>query len=161
MSQAVIEQLLNERPKVWFEDWDKTLIACLDAAIEEIRTQQGSNLTEWRYGRYNEITIQHPILGRIPYLGEWLTTVNIGPIEMAGSATTVKQTGKTIGPSMRFTADLSDLEQSRLDLTIGESENMLSPHYKDQWDSYWSGKSTPFAFDKPAVQHTLRLRPPQ
>ena len=161
MSQAVIEQLLNERPKVWFEDWDKTLIACLDAAIEEIRTQQGSNLTEWRYGRYNEITIQHPILGRIPYIGEWLTTINIGPIEMAGSATTVKQTGKTIGPSMRFTADLSDLEQSRLDLTIGESENMLSPHYKDQWDSYWSGKSTPFAFDKPAVQHTLRLRPPQ
>jgi penicillin amidase len=161
MSQAVLQRLLTERPGGWFEDWDKTLIACLDEAVEDIRKQQGSEIGAWRYGAYNEVTIPHPILGRIPYVGEWLTLANVGPAEMSGSATTVKQTGRNIGPSMRFTSDLGDLNESRLDLTIGESGNLLSPNYKDQWETYWSGGSTPFAFDKADVRHTLKLRPPQ
>ncbi len=161
MSQAVVQKLLTERPPGWFEDWDKTLIACLDEAIEEIRHQQGSEIANWRYGRYNELGIPHPIFGRIPLIGEWLEFANVGPVEMAGSSTTVKQTSKTLGPSMRFTADANDFNQSRLDLTIGESGNVFSPHYKDQWDSYWNGKSTPFAFDKLEAKHALRMRPQQ
>lgn len=158
MGQAVIERLLRERPKGWFEDWDKTLIQALDDAIEEIRTRQGSNPAAWDYGKYNEVTIPNPVLGRIPVIGELLGLVNVGPIEMSGSSTTVKQTGKNIGPSMRFTANLADWEQSRLDLTIGESGHVFSRNYKDQWESYWSGRSTPFGFSVPA-KSTLRVRP--
>ena len=161
MSQAVIQKLLTERPQGWFDDWDKTLIGCLDDAIEEIRRQQGSEIANWRYGRYNELAIPHPILGRIPFIGEWLEFANVGTVEMAGSSTTVKQTSKTLGPSMRFTADANDFNQSRLDLTVGESGNVFSPHYKDQWDTYWNGKSTPFAFDKLEAIHVLRMRPQQ
>jgi penicillin G amidase len=161
MSQAVLQKFLTERPNGWFEDWDKTLIACLAESIEEIRREQGSEISAWRYGRYNELSIPHPILGRIPLVGEWLGFANVGPVEMAGASTTVKQTGKTIGPSMRFTADLNDFNSSRLDLTIGESGNLFSPHYKDQWETYWSGGSSPFSFDKTEARHILRLRPPQ
>jgi penicillin amidase len=159
MSQAVLERLLRERPKGWFEDWDKQLIQALDSALEEIRTRQGSLPSGWDYGRYNEITITSPVLGRLPLAGEYMSFANIGPIEMSGSSSTVKQTGRNIGPSMRFTADLSDWDRSRLDLTIGESGHLLSPNYKDQWMQYWSGISTPFAFDKPEATHTLRVRP--
>lgn len=159
MSQAVIERLLRERPQGWFEDWDKQLIQSLDNGIEEIRAKQGSNPAAWSYGRYNDLTIPNPVLGRIPVIGEWLSVVNVGPVEMSGSSTTVKQTGKNIGPSMRFTGNTGDWEQSRLDLTIGQSGQAFSKNYKDQWESYWAGRSTPFAFVNADGKSTLRVKP--
>jgi penicillin G amidase len=159
MSQAVIERLLRERPAGWFEDWDKILIQALDDAVEDIRGRQGSSPSGWQYGRYNEVTIPHPVLGRLPLVGEWLTRVNVGPVEMSGSSTTVKQTGRNIGPSMRFTADTGDWERSRLDLTIGESGHVFSGNYRDQWESFWAGRSTPFAFEKAAARSTLKVVP--
>lgn len=156
---VVIENLLRSRPKGWFDDWDRMLLQQLTLAIDEGRTLQGSMPDGWDYGEYNAVSIPNPVVSRVPGIGEWLGYFNVGPVAMAGSSTTVKQTTKNIGPSMRFTADLADWEQSRLNLTIGESGHLLSPNYKDQWESYWSGGSTNFAFEKPEQRHLLRVTP--
>jgi penicillin amidase len=161
MSQAVIERLLRERPAGWFKSYDDMLLTALNGAIEEGRKIQGSDLKRWDYGRYNELKLIQPVLGHvgdsIPLVGDWLNSMigsyaNIGPVEMSGSSTTVKQTTRRLGPSMRFAADLSNWDQSLMGIMVGESGQVGSSNYKDQWQSYYAGKGIPFAFGNvPAV----------
>lgn len=141
----VIERLLHERPKGWFADYDQWLLRALLEAFESGKKMQGSSAPRWKYGQTLEITIRHPVLGAIPYIGDFF---NVGPVTLSGAATTVKQTSLRNGPSMRFVADLSDWDRSLMNLTLGQSGQPFSPHYKDQWDSYYAGKSFPLRFQK-------------
>ena len=78
---------------------------------------------------------------------------------MSGSTTTVKQTSRTLAPSMRMTADLSDWDHSLLNLPIGESGQILSRHYNDQWPDYYNARSYPMQFTKVEASSTLQFRP--
>ena len=60
---------------------------------------------------------------------------------MSGSPSSVKQTTARLAPSMRMTADLGDWEHSFLNITTGQSGQILSPHYRDQWNDYYWGRS--------------------
>ena len=166
MSHSVIERLLRERPAGWFKSYDDMLIKALDASIEEGRKMQGSDVKAWNYGPYNSLKLVHPVLGHvgdsIPVMGDWINSMigsysNIGPFEMSGSSTTVKQTTRRLGPSMRFVADLSNWDQSLMGITTGESGQIGSSNYKDQWDSYYQGKGSPFGFERVQVTHVLRF----
>ena len=92
----------------------------------------------------------------VPLLGGYF---NIGPVEMSGSSTTIKQTTERLGPSMRFVADLSDWDRSLNNITIGESGQILSRHYKDQWNAYYAGRSFPMQFNKVDAKQTLVVNP--
>ena len=145
MSGVAIEKLLRARPSNWFVDYDQMLLRVLVDAVEEGRRIQGKNANKWKYGEYLDLTLKNPIIGQIPWIGAYF---NVGPVPMSGSPTTVKQTTKRMGPSMRFVADLSDWERSLQNITVGESGQILSWHYKDQWDAYYSGHSFPMRFGK-------------
>ena len=142
-ASAVIERLLQERPENWFRDYDQLLLRCLLDGVEEGRRMQGKNVNKWRYGLYNEVTIRQPVLDQIPWIGKYF---DIGPERMSGSSTTVKQTSRRVGPSMRMVVDLSNLDKSLQNITIGESGQPFSWHYHDQWDEYYVGKSFPMQF---------------
>ena len=49
---------------------------------------------------------------------------------------------------MRMIVDLSNLDGSMQNITIGESGQRLSSHYKDQWSAYYGGTSFPMQFNK-------------
>jgi penicillin amidase len=153
-STAVLQQIVESGAAGWFKDLDQTLVRCLSDAVAEGSRSQGANVSRWRYGHYNELTIKHPIGNEIPVVGRFF---NIGPVEMSGSSTTVKQTTRRLGPSMRFVADLSSWDQSLHNLTIGESGQILSSHYKDQWDAYYAGTSFPMQFDHVDAKATLTV----
>jgi penicillin amidase len=146
MAGPVVERLLRERPTEWFRDYDQLLLRCFLDAMEEGRRLQGRDPARWQYGNYLETTMRHPILGRadwiryVPTLGKFFR-VNVGPVLMSGSPTTVKQTTQRLGPSMRFVADLSNWDRSLMNLTLGQSGQVFSPHYSDQWDEYYVGRS--------------------
>jgi penicillin G amidase len=78
---------------------------------------------------------------------------------MSGSSTTIKQTSTALGPSMRFVADLGNWDGSLNNIDIGQSGQILSRHYKDQWDAYYVGRSFPMQFDKVDAQDTLTVVP--
>jgi len=109
-------------------------------------------VNRWDYGKYNELTIKHPVGDKLPLLGAYF---NLGPAEMSGSSTSIKQTTQRLGPSMRFVADLADWDHSLNNIISGESGQILSRHYKDQWDAYYSGRSFPMQFGKVEVKDTL------
>jgi acyl-homoserine lactone acylase PvdQ len=56
-------------------------------------------------------------------------------------------------------ADLGDWESSLLNIPLGQSGQVLSSHYKDQWADYYNGRSYPMQFGKVDAASTLQFRP--
>jgi penicillin amidase len=156
MAPLAIERLLRERPKDWFADYDQLLLRVFLDAMEEGRRTQGGNLSKWDYGRYNRLLVEHPVLNRLPLVGKYF---NIGPVEQSGSTTTVKQTTRRMGPSMRMAVDFGDLDRSLLTLPAGESGQPLSGHYTDQSDAWQQGRGCPMQFGKVEAKGTLVVQP--
>ncbi len=156
ITPAVIEKLLRERPADWFADYDGLLLKCLSEAIEEGEKSEGSKITRWDYGQFNRLRIANPVAGQLPLIGKYF---DIGPIPMSGSPTTIKQSTGHLGPSMRMIVDFSDLDRSLQNITIGESGQPLSKHYKDQWASYYGGTSFPMEFHKIDAREVLKIIP--
>ncbi|MBC8164538.1 MAG: penicillin acylase family protein [Bryobacteraceae bacterium] len=140
VAAAVVDRLVHAKPKEWFGDWDGEILRNLSLALEEGRRLQGRDVAKWNHGAFMSIELRNPVVSKVPYIGGWS---GIGPVEMSGTSTAVKQTSKRLGPSMRFVADLSDWNKSLNNVTLGESGQVLSKHYSDQWKSYWSGESFP------------------
>jgi penicillin amidase len=128
----------------------------LNEALEEGRRMQGRSIGKWDYGRWNEIPMAHPLFGRVRALSPLFS---IGAVPMSGHSTTVKQTTRRLGPSMRFVADLSNWDNSLLNLTTGESGHRFSGHYRDQWESYLNGSGFPLPFNKIEAAAVLTLTP--
>ncbi len=156
MAPAAIQRIVDSGGQGFFRDRDDALLAALAAGIEEGKRTQGSNLAKWDYGRYNLLSIKHPVGSELPVLG---TYFNIGPVEMSGSGTTIKQTSALLGPSMRFVADLGNWDGSFNNIDIGQSGQILSRHCKDEWDAYYVGRSFPMQFEKVDVKDTLVVHP--
>ncbi len=156
IAPAVIEKLLTGRPGGWFRDYDDMLLRAFLDALEEGRRMQGRDPKHWRYGTFLKLTIRNPVIHNVPWVGKYF---DIGPNPMSGSATTVKQTSLTVAPSMRMNADLGDWDRSLLNLQIGQSGQILSSHYRDQWNDYYAGRSYPMQYRKVDAKSTLQFLP--
>ena len=56
-------------------------------------------------------------------------------------------------------ADLGDWDRSLMNIPIGQSGQILARHYRDQWQSYYGGRSFPMQFEKVEAKSTLEFRP--
>jgi len=156
MSYAVVEKLLRERPAGWFADYDEMLLTALVDSVEEGERIEGRDHGRWQYGAYSKMSVPNPVIHRIPWIGKYF---DIGPVPIDGSPVTVKQVTARLAPSMRMVADLSRWDGSLLNETIGQSGQVLSSHYRDQWDAYYAGRSFPMQFEKIDAASTLEFRP--
>jgi penicillin amidase len=154
----VIETLLETRPRGWVprDDWDGWLVRSLVDALNEGRRRQGSPVSKWSWGRLLQCNFQHPVGKQLPLVDRYF---DIGPVEMSGAGTTVKQTTATLGPSERMVVDFGHLDRSVQNLTTGESGAVASAHYKDQWPAYYVGTSFPMQFHSVDAKETLHIRP--
>jgi penicillin G amidase len=156
MAPSVVEKLLMEHPQGWFPDYNAWVLKCFDDALAEGAKIQGSKVSRWDYGQYIALKMTHPVGGELPLVGSYF---NIGPVPMSGSTTTIKQTTRRLGPSMRMIVDLGDLDDSLQNITVGESGQRLSSHYKDQWGAYYGATSFPMQFGKVDAKRTLIVNP--
>ncbi len=154
----VMEGLLRARPAGWVakDDWNGWLIENLSSVLAIGRKQQGSPVSNWRWGRLHQWSFLHPVGKELPLADRFF---NIQTTGMSGSGTTVKQTTATVGPSERLVVDLGDLDKSVQNLVTGESGNVASAHYKDQWPAYYVGTSFPMQFEHVDVKEALRVKP--
>ncbi|HUJ40255.1 MAG TPA: penicillin acylase family protein [Candidatus Acidoferrales bacterium] len=163
-SGIFLEWVLRTRPPRWlppsFHDYDDLLIRSADLAARHIAESAGPDVSaRWQWGRFNQLRLFHP-LGRSGLLRDVLS---VGPVPISGSIYSVKQITPTFGPSMRFVADLSNFDDSLMNLTLGQSGQFLSPNYKDQFDAWYRGYGIPSYFsdsaERPHVVHHLELTP--
>jgi len=156
IAPAVVEGLLRRRPAGWFMDWNDMLLRALADAVDEGIRIQGRDLKRWQYGRFLSIAINNPVVHQVPWIGRYF---DIGPVAMSGSSTTIKQTTRELAPSMRMTADTSDWDHSRLNELTGQSGQIFSSHYRDQWPDYYWGRSYPMEFRDVQAKSTLVFQP--
>ena len=160
------EWLIMHTPSRWlaknYATWDDLLTTAVAQGLRVANAP--ADLSQWRYGQFRPIDIEHPILGQSTLLQRLIgvqTGTGIQP--QSGDDVTVKQVGRTFGPSERFTADLADPDHSTLNLVLGESANPMSPWFMDQWPAWYHGTTFPLPFTNPAVDaattHTLTLSP--
>jgi len=128
---------------------DEVLIAAMESAITD--SGDGRHLNSWNWEKFHPVEIQHPILGRIPLLKHW---IGPGIREQSGSGFAVKAVTRDHGPSERMTVDLSNFDQSTLNLVTGQAGNFLSPFYMDQWNPWYQGYSFTLPFSHAAIERT-------
>ncbi len=153
MSSIWMENILAEQPKRWlpanYSTFDQLLVAAVEATVAE--PESPTDLAQWSWGNTSPLEIRHLVLSKLPLIGRW---TGPGLHEQSGGSFTVKQVGRTFGPSERFTADFSNLDASTLNTVTGQGGNFLSPHYMDQWDAWFWGHTFTLPFSKEAVQRT-------
>jgi penicillin amidase len=165
IATAVVEKLLRERPEGWLRDYDSMLLRALVDAVDEGTRMQGRDPARWQYGAFSRMFVAHPVMHQVTTnkFVRWIPGItnyfDIGPFPMSGSPTTVKQITPKLAPSMRMNTDLGDWERSLFNLQIGESGQILSSHYRDQWSAWYNGRSFPMQFQKVDAKSTLVFKP--
>jgi penicillin amidase len=172
-SSVAMEKLLRAKPQRWlpanYSNFDDLLAAAVEAAITDKQNiaAHRSDISQWQWGKFSRVDIQHPIFGNIPLLGQLpylQQLVGPGNHPQAGNGSlTVKAAGKAFGASERMTTDFSNLDASTLNIVVGQSGQILSTHYLDHWPAWYEGKTfaLPFSDDavNKAVVHKLTLTP--
>ncbi|MGA2206935.1 MAG: penicillin acylase family protein [Terracidiphilus sp.] len=141
-----------------YKDWNALLTAAVRKAMHDGHAP--ADVAAWTYGSWHVVDIEHPLAAFLPIIGRIAGT---GPQPQSGDGATVKQVGRDLGPSHRFTMDWSNIDGSTENIVLGESGNPLSPYFRDQWKDWYNGTTFALPFTPSAVaaqtKHTLRLLP--
>ncbi|MBV9790972.1 MAG: penicillin acylase family protein, partial [Chloroflexi bacterium] len=139
----------------------------LSAAVQKLEQQLGNDPSSWRWDRLHTAEFTHLPLGDVPVVGSLLNreignggnwgTVNIGNFD---PNTGFKQHQ---GPTYRQVIDLSSTGNGQFIQAIGQSGNVLSPHYDDFLGDWQAVRYRPMRFDRETVERDqvslLRLEP--
>ena len=158
-----LDRVLRDRPAMWlpkeFHNYDELLIASADTAVAELSTQMGNDTAKWKWGDRNALFIPHPI-GQSGVLAR---IFSIGPMPQNGAHDVIKAAGRSFGPAMRMVADLSNWDNSYMEIVTGESGELGSDHYRDQFAAWFAVQPLPAPYSDAAVTkaaaHTLRFVP--
>jgi penicillin G amidase len=162
MAPVWLENAIAHQMPQWlpsgYANYDELLTAAVEAAVTDSKTPR--TLSTWTWGRVHQIDLKHPFWSNFPILKRG---AGPGPQPLSGDSLTVKAAGLKYGPSERYTADLSNLDNSTLNIVNGESGNLFADHYNDQWDAYYHGRTFQLPFSPEAVEqstkHRLRMEP--
>jgi penicillin amidase len=163
-STVFLQRVLTDRPATWlppaYKNYDELLAAAADRAVILLAEQTKSERVEdWQWKELDSLDMLHP-LGRDGFL-KHLLSVTGKP--QSGTSYSVRAATKRHGPSMRFIANLANWDESILLLPAGESGQVGSSHYTDQFSYWYEGQPivAPYsdAAEARARKHTLTLKP--
>lgn len=163
-SMTFLQWVLSNRPSRWlpskFKSYDDLLLTAADAAVSGLTTRTNERqIAGWRWKRFNSLEMLHP-LGRSGLL-KWLFSISGKP--QSGTIYSVRAASNTHGPAMRFVADPGDWDDSIMLIPAGQSGQLGSSHYTDQFSYWYEGNAilSPFsdAAEANARKHTLTLQP--
>ena len=121
-SNFAIEEIVMNAIPDWlpprYKDWDAFLSDAVRRAMVEAKAP--ANVSKWNYGSWHVVDIEHPLSTSSRMAGT-------GLLPLSGDTTTVKQVGRSFGPSQRFTMDWSNIDGSTEDIVLGESGNPYRP----------------------------------
>ena len=158
------ENLITGRPDRWLPpkvgSYEELYVAVLEDIVADRELPR--DLERFTYGMRFPVEISHPIFGSIPFLGRY---AGPGAVPQRGDGSTVNQAGAQYGPSQRLTVDFGNLDRSTSNIVTGQSGQIFSPQYMDQFPVWLHGTTLPLPFSEPAVAaskaHELVLEPDQ
>lgn len=163
-STAFLQRVLTERPPSWlppaYKTYDELLVAAADESVRHLQQDTGSSkIEDWTWKRFNSLEMLHP-LGR----QGWLKTLfSITGKPQNGTIFSPRAASRSHGPAMRFVANLGDWDSSLMLIPGGQSGQLGSSHYSDQFRYWYDGVPivAPFSDSAQAAtrKHTLTLKP--
>ncbi len=152
---TLIDRLITERPKSWlpaeFESYESLLINCYREATSKLTERLGTDRDQWTWGRLAQIRFPHP-LEKLGPVGAKFATPTF-PQHTDGSMPSVNAGSRV---SMRFIADLSDWDETRLCLPLGEYGDPSSTHRADQLNEWRNVAPKRLPFSDAAIANTTR-----
>jgi penicillin amidase len=163
----VLPTMLANPTARWFgEDGtdarDAVLRSSLDAALDELSATLGEDMAGWSWGAIHRVRLVGQ-LALIPDLAELFAG---GVTPWGGDEQTVCQGmyepgssyDVTVIPSWRQVLDLGDLDRSMGTIPVGQSGNPESPHYRDLFPLWSTGRYHPLPFTRAAVEEATESR---
>lgn len=123
--------------------------AAIDSGIAAVRTTQGNDPAQWRWGRVNTSQLPHPLA----------RAFDIAPVERHGGQGFVA----AVGATYRQVIDLGNLDASMATNVPGQSGQPGSPFYANLVEGYGRAEYFPLSYSRAAVEraaaHRLMLTP--
>jgi penicillin amidase len=146
------------------------LAASLEAALADLRSRYGEDMSMWRWGAAHFARHEHRPLGRVRWLAPWFEitaptpgdayTVNVGRSRMADEE---RPFANVHAASLRAIYDLGTPDNSLYIHSGGQSGNILSAHYKTFTQAWARGEYIPMVTDRAKIEAVgvkrLRLEP--
>lgn len=129
------------------------------AAVDELESTLGEDAADWRWGDLHTVTFRNETFGASG-IAPIEAIFNRGPFACAGGDGIVNATGWTASegyevdsiPSMRMIVDLSDLDNSLMMHSTGQSGHAYHPHYIDMADPWRTIQYHPMLWDRAQVE---------
>jgi penicillin amidase len=163
-SATFLQYLLEDRPAAWlppaYKSYDELLAAAADQAVQHLERDTGSaRIKDWQWKEFDSLDMFHPI-GR----QGWLKTLfSITGKPQGGTASSPRAATRHHGPAMRFVASVGDWDNSLMLVPAGQSGQLGSSHYSDQFRYWYNGTPVVAPFSDGAEaktrKHTLTLKP--
>jgi len=127
-------------------------------AVAFLTDEYGSDPQNWQWGRVHPIEFAH-IFGEVAPLRPFF---NYGPFPFTGCDQSINRGGYSqrepydvnITASIRYIVDFSDLENSLIVLSTGQSGFLGSPHRTDMADMFMEGTYIPWYMDREHFEDT-------
>ncbi|QSQ33400.1 penicillin acylase family protein [Xanthomonas translucens pv. translucens] len=134
---------------------DELLLQTLGEAYKALAELQGSDNSQWQWGKLHVNAISHPLSAAA---GADRALLDIGPFAKGGSPYTPNQSSydpnnfrQTIGPSARLIIDLGNWDNSRAVNYPGQSGDPTNQHYRDLAPLWLQGKYFPLLYTRAAI----------
>jgi penicillin G amidase len=163
-STAFLQRVLTERPPSWlppaYKSYDELLVAAADECVRHLEKDSGSSkIEDWPWKRFDSLEMLHP-LGRDGWLKK-LFSITGKP--QSGTVFSPRAATRHHGPAMRFVASPGNWDDSLMLVPGGQSGQLGSSHYSDQFRHWYEGTPivAPFSDSAQAAtrKHTLTLKP--
>jgi penicillin amidase len=152
-SYIVFDELIQEQPQEWlpseFKSYPDLVIACYRQTLEDLEKRFGTDSAKWKWGEFVKVRFLHA-LSQATLFGPQFEIPAFG---QNGSSATINN-GSSV--SMRFVADLADWDNCRLGITLGQSGDPKSSHWKDQLEDWRNVTPGVFPFNRKTVDAASR-----
>jgi penicillin amidase len=150
-----IDYVLREKPSTWlpkaFASWDELFLSVYRGVIAELEKKNGPDRTLWTWARTSEpIRFEHPLAQ-----SDSVFLIDPMPRHTGGSENPTVNRGEWV--SMRLVTSLANWDETRQGLTLGQSGDPSSPHWKDQLPDWADGTAEIFPFTRDAIAETTKI----
>ena len=148
LNQCIVptDRILGNRDSPWFDQRSRAELVAI--ALREARSELallfGEDTSGWLWGRFHTLSLHHS-LSRVPFFSNLLS---IGPLPAGGDGMTLNlgfyrhsnPYRQTVGPSLRFVAEMAEQQSADFVLASGQSGHPWSRHYGDQTALWVEGR---------------------
>lgn len=160
--ERVLDRAVQERSSRWlpkeFSNYKDFIAACDNATRTSLADPKrfGPDPSKWLWGSFTQARFTHP-LSLVPLIGAQFA---IPAVPIAGSGQTPNVASSV---SMRHIATPGNWDATRHVIPLGQNGDPRSPHFKDQFEPWRTGKPQVFPFSKEAVEKAavslIEMRP--